>query len=387
MRCGWPIHARPTKEILFLLALAVSGVPATAGTVEELERLLASIEEHRAEHIGFLQQLVRAGKEGEEAVQERVRRRFLELGFEVDVLRLLPTRLGMEKEFAAEESIDLSERISVVGKLPGSGGGRSLLFFAHPDSEPVNPAGWTRDPFGAVVEEGRLYGWGVADDLAGVAIMAEAASALRRAGWRPAGDLYLGSTASKRNARGILAVLDKGYRADATVYLHPAESGGGMTEIKAVTSGMLRFRLRVGGEPPATNEPGHTAFAHRAVNAIDQARRLMAALARLDAERGGRVHHRAMEEAIGRSTNLLVSYLSCGVPDRWTRVPTSCVIGASLTFPPREEMAAVQKEVEESVASAARTPTPGSAGTGRPWSGSSALRASRSRPITLSIEP
>ena len=37
------------------------------------------------------------------------------------------------------------------------------------------------------------------------------------------GDLYLCSTPSKGNARGVLAVLDKGYLADAAIYIHPAD--------------------------------------------------------------------------------------------------------------------------------------------------------------------
>ena len=79
----------------------------------------------------------------------------------------------------------------------------------------------------------------------------------------------------------------------------------------------------------------------------------MEALANLGDERAERVHHPAMQQAVGRSTNLLVSQLRCGEGNRLTRVPTECVIGASLTFPPNEEMKSVQGEVEETLARAA----------------------------------
>ena len=59
------------------------------------------------------------------------------------------------------------------------------------------------------------------------------------------------------------ALLHGGLRADAAVYLHPAESGVGMREIKAFCLGQLDFRITVQGQPPPTNEISHLAFTHR----------------------------------------------------------------------------------------------------------------------------
>mgnify|MGYP003704821785 CR=1 FL=1 len=66
-----------------------------------------------------------------------------------------------------------------LGDRRGSGGGRSLILFAHPDGEPL--AGldrWRHDPFGGTIADGRLHGWGVADDLSGVALMIEGLRAI-----------------------------------------------------------------------------------------------------------------------------------------------------------------------------------------------------------------
>ena len=46
---------------------------------------------------------------------------------------------------------------------------------------------------------------------------------------------------------GVAAVLHAGHVADAAVYLHPAESGVGMREIKAFASGLLEFRITIEG--------------------------------------------------------------------------------------------------------------------------------------------
>jgi acetylornithine deacetylase len=340
------------------MAIAFAGSPANAQQSSSREReLFSAIDRNRTAHLEFLRGLIRAQAEGEEAVQAVVANRFEALGLEVETLRLAPIQLDPTLEFAADETIDNTERITVVGRLPGTGSGRSLLFFGHPDGEPVTQeslAGWEHDPFGAEVEDGRLYGWGVADDLAGVAIMAEALAAVLEAVGPPGGDVLLGSTPAKRNARGILGLLDAGYDADAAVYLHPAESEKGLRDIKAITSGMLQFRIVVGGEAPDTPEPGQTAFAHKAVNAIEKASFFVGALNELGEARAGRVHHPELDAAVGRSTNLLLSHVSCGEEGRTTQVPIRCVVEASTTFPPSEMMPAVQREILDAIHRAAQ---------------------------------
>lgn len=320
-----------------------------------VERLYEQIEQNAEAHLAFLQRLSRTTKEGEAAVQELVADRFEDLGCNVEVLHILPGTLEFKNEFVADQEVPQVKRISVVGTYPGSEAGPSLLFFAHPDNpSQTGLEDWNYPPFGAQVDSGRLYGWGVADDLAGVAIMAEALHAIQRAGLKPGGDLVLCSTPAKKGAQGVIALLDKGYTADAAVYLHPAESGEGMKEIKAVASGMLRFEITVKGQEPPTTEPGKTAFAHLATNAVHKAMHVIGALRTLDARRGSKVHHPGLHKAVGRSTNLLIGYIHAGQEGAYTQVPDECLIGASLTFPPQEKMTQVQKEVENAVEAAAQ---------------------------------
>jgi acetylornithine deacetylase len=346
--------------VISLVVLPPPSLHAAAQVAQQqgIQRLFDNIDRDRDQHLEFLRRLIRASAHGEEAVQQLVADRFEELGLEVQTLRLLPTRLSLNMEFAAEEAIDMTERISVIGRLEGSGGGRSLLFFGHPDGEPVTTEStrdWIHDPFAAEIDRGRIYGWGVADDLAGVAIMAEAVAAVLETSGPPRGDVYLGSTPAKRNARGILALLNEGYQADASVYLHPAESEKGLKDIKAITSGMLQFRITVQGQAPDTKEPGQTAFAHMAANAVDGAYMVIGSLRDLDEARAGRVRHDALQSAVGRSTNLLVSRVSCGEAGRMTRVPLECVVSGSITFPPNEEMPAVQDEITRAIAQVAQS--------------------------------
>ncbi|MCA0301450.1 MAG: M20/M25/M40 family metallo-hydrolase [Proteobacteria bacterium] len=234
------------------------------------------------------------------------------------------------------------------------GGGRSLILFAHPDGEPL--AGldrWRHDPFAGTIEDGKLHGWGVADDLSGVALMVEGLRAALAAGHVPAGDVILASTPSKRHARGVSALLHGGLGADAAVYLHPAESGVGMREIKAFAAGLLEFRITVEGRPPETNEISHTAFAHTAVNPLDKLVIVYRALQALDARRAATVRHPLLQAAIGRSTNLLVSHLGGGSEDVHARIAPRAVLVGSLSFPPPETLEAVQAAIVAAVAEAA----------------------------------
>lgn len=72
-------------------------------------------------------------------------------------------------------------RINVIGRRPGSGSGPAIHLNGHFDVVPAGN-GWTRDPFGGEIIDGRLYGRGSCDMKAGIAAALFAAEAIRRAG-------------------------------------------------------------------------------------------------------------------------------------------------------------------------------------------------------------
>ncbi len=78
------------------------------------------------------------------------------------------------------------------------------------------------------------------------------------------------------------------------------------------------------------------------------------ALSELGEERAGRVFHPALDAAVGRSTNLLTSHVSCGAAGSTTTVPTECVIEGSTTFPPNEQMPDVRQEIMDAIDRASR---------------------------------
>jgi acetylornithine deacetylase/succinyl-diaminopimelate desuccinylase-like protein len=85
-------------------------------------------------------------------------------------------------------------RASVVARLEGTDpDAPSLCLMGHTDVVPVNPAGWSRDPFGGELVDGEVWGRGAIDMLNVTSTMAVAFRELARSGWRPKGTLiYFG---------------------------------------------------------------------------------------------------------------------------------------------------------------------------------------------------
>ena len=304
------------------------------------------IQTKREQYTDLLRELLAKSAESEEALQHEIAQNFIRLGCQVESISSKPNRFVLDADFASAEDAPEPDRVSVVAVQPGTGEGRSLLAFAHPDAEPVTDTSqWQHDPFAGEIENGRMYGWGIADDLSGVVAMICALEAIQSAGLKLSGQVICASAVSKRRAQGIYAVLERGYHADAGIYLHPAESGAGLGDIKARASGLMYFRITVRGQPPETSEPTHTPFYHLAINPIDKAWQVYHALTELAEQRAGRVHHPAYDE-IGRSTNLHISHIQAGNATRPGRVPSAAIMTGAVTFPPNEVLSDVQREVE-----------------------------------------
>ncbi|HEX3260190.1 MAG TPA: M20/M25/M40 family metallo-hydrolase, partial [Pseudonocardia sp.] len=94
-----------------------------------------------------------------------------------------------ERSLAVEVVEVAPERPNVRAVLAG-GDGPGLLLLGHTDVVPVGD-GWTVDPFGGEVRDGRLYGRGSTDMKGGLAACVVAMTALRREGVVLAGPVEL----------------------------------------------------------------------------------------------------------------------------------------------------------------------------------------------------
>jgi len=129
---------------------------------------------------------------------------------------------GLEAEL--QDVVD--GRCNAIGRLKGSGGGRSLLFNGHIDTNPVG-AGWTVDPWGGLYDERFIYGIGVSNMKAGDAAYLNALRTLIDAGVRLKGDVILTFVVGElQGGIGTVKAIESGIVADCFVNSEPTDLQG-----------------------------------------------------------------------------------------------------------------------------------------------------------------
>ena len=92
-----------------------------------------------------------------------------------------------------------ADRPSVVARWRGSPG-PTVVFCSHLDVVPAGDRdGWARDPYGAEIEDGRMFGRGSSDAKGPIAAALEAVAVLRAVGFEPAGTLELALVADEES--------------------------------------------------------------------------------------------------------------------------------------------------------------------------------------------
>ena len=136
-------------------------------------------------------------------------------------------------------------RFNCVARWPGTGGGRSLMFNGHLDTNPAGE-GWTKDPFGGEVDAEFVYGIGVSNMKAADAAYAAAVRAVKTAGIRLRGDVVLAYVVGElQGGVGTVHLLKQGVRADRFVVGEPTDLAvltlhAGSLEAELTTFGRTR---------------------------------------------------------------------------------------------------------------------------------------------------
>lgn len=92
------------------------------------------------------------------------------------------------------------DRTNLIARISGSRSSEAPLMLAsHTDVVPAEPQRWTRDPFGAEIAEGCVWGRGAIDMKSKCAMDLALAVALKRAGVLPNRDLIVAATADEES--------------------------------------------------------------------------------------------------------------------------------------------------------------------------------------------
>ena len=280
------------------------------------------------------------------------------VGKEGDVARFMSTlyeRAGCEIDLFAIEA----GRENCVGRLPGAGGGRSLIFNGHTDVVPPGSADeWREDPWGGAVSDGAVHGRGSADMKGGIVAQVFAAIALREAEVQLRGDLILEAVVGEETGEhtlGTTACIERGYRADVAIVSEPSAPPVRLGVVVA-TPGAIGFSVTVEGRTGhagmrgETIHPGGSGEA-AGVNAIEKLILVYQALLQLEAEWGLAKRHPLFPPGQftlhpglihGAPTEVEVPFV---IPDR-ARLDYVAKYG------PAESSVDVQRDIERQVAAA-----------------------------------
>jgi acetylornithine deacetylase len=159
-------------------------------------------------------------------------------------------------------------RENIVARLETPGARRTLLLEAHQDTVPIDHM--TIDPFGAQIENGRLFGRGACDIKGGMAAMLTCFARLVKE--RPAGcgNVIMACTVDEENTMlGVRELVRRGVRADFAVVAEPTR-----LNIVHAHKGVTRWLLAT------TGRSCHSSAPEQGVNAIYRMARLLTAVER-----------------------------------------------------------------------------------------------------------
>lgn len=103
-------------------------------------------------------------------------------------------------------------RVNVIGKHKGSKERPNLHFSGHYDVVPAGQ-GWSVDPYGGIVKDGKLYGRGSSDQKSGIISQIFAIYALKKAGIKLKGTVYSSATPDEETdgKAGMGFLVENGY--------------------------------------------------------------------------------------------------------------------------------------------------------------------------------
>lgn len=237
------------------------------------------------------------------------------------------------------------ERVNLVATLPAPGK-PPLTVYSHMDVVPVDP-GWTRDPWGAELVDGRVYGRGVADMKGTIATTLTALDAMQRLGLAPAWEItYILCTDEEIGVyAGARYLAAQGYVKPPVLCLE-----GGQDPVRVLGgNGAVDFTMTTVGRAC------HSGRNYLGVNALEAMVPIMVELLALKAEVEARrsALPLAPDPAVPRQPTHLSPMFNLDIIRAGSKsniVPGACLLVVNRRYIPEERFEEVVAEVEAAVA-------------------------------------
>ena len=171
------------------------------------------------------------------------------------------------------DEVHIDRMGSITGVLTGDRPGPTILFDGHLDTVPVqDPSAWKHDPFGAEIENGRMYGRGTSDMKGAVAAFACAAARFKReTGGHFAGKICIAGVVHEECFEGVASrEISRIYQPDLVVIGEASE-----LNLKIGQRGRMEIKIETQGIP------AHSANPEKGLNAVYSMCRVIEAIRRL----------------------------------------------------------------------------------------------------------
>jgi acetylornithine deacetylase/succinyl-diaminopimelate desuccinylase-like protein len=219
-------------------------------------------------------------------------------------------------------------RPSVGARLAGTGGGRSLVLNGHLDIYELSED-WTRDPFAAALENGKVYGAGIADMKAGTAAAAAAVRRVAVSGHRLRGDVvFQGVSCHFEGGVGTRSLCAAGFVGDAAIDCEPSSNTIGIAHRGAA---YLKITTR--------GRQAHTTYKHLGVNAIETMEPILEGLRELESTLPYEPH-----PLLPGGPILNIGTINGGT--KHNQVPDRCTVTLDIRLLPSQDPHDVKRHVE-----------------------------------------
>lgn len=223
-------------------------------------------------------------------------------------------------------------RPSVAGRLRGTGGGRSLILNGHLDIYEMSPD-WQRHPFEPTLEDGLIYGGGIADMKAATTASMSVLRRLARSDERPRGDVvFHGVSCHFEGGVGTRSLLESGFTADAAVCGEPTDN-----TIGTVHRGAAYLKITTLGKQ------AHTSGKELGLNAIETMEPILVGLREFEKEMPYVPHPELPGGPI-----LNVGTIRGGT--KHNQVPDRCEVTLDIRLLPSQDPYDVRKQAEAMIA-------------------------------------
>ncbi|MGF1472978.1 MAG: ArgE/DapE family deacylase [Rubrobacteraceae bacterium] len=308
---------------------------------DDRQAILAAVDERRDEIVQLLQEFVRIptinppGEEYESFV-DSMGSTLETLGYEVEVIRVPEARL---QELAPHG--DGLPRPNLVARLRGVEGGLRVHLNGHYDVVPVGD-GWSHEPFGGDLENGRVYGRGATDMKGGLVAQIFAVEALRQAGVPWTGSI----TQSAVPDEETVGVTNAGtYFLVEQEIIHPDNTDAVIITEPFGSDGVgIGHKGAIWGEITIYGKQAHGSSPLLGVNAVERAAEFLAVV---DSELRPRLLEKTSEFAVTprESTHSTLSFDTIHGGVATNVVPDKCTLTFNRRLLPSEDLDAERQEL------------------------------------------